>query len=122
MSAEGKLVQYEDVSRQLALETENSLHKQVQKATLDTLEEGVAIFGTDGRLVLGNSCFATQWQLSESAMLRHPHYSEIAAGSTAAPGTGRHLGRGGARGDRRGGGFDTDDRACCSGAMGAVSF
>jgi len=82
MSAEGKLVQYEDVSRQLALEAENSLHKQVQKATLDTLEDGVAIFGADGRLVLGNSCFATQWQLSESAMLRHPHYSEIAAGST----------------------------------------
>jgi PAS domain-containing protein len=82
MSAEGKLVLYEDVSRQLALETENSLHKQVQKATLDTLDDGVAIFGADGRLVLANSCFATQWQLSESAMLRHPHYSEIAAGST----------------------------------------
>jgi PAS domain-containing protein len=87
MSAEGKLVQYEDVSRQLALEAENSLHKQVQKATLDTLDEGVAIFGTDGRLVLGNSCFATQWQLPESVLLRHPHYSEIAAGSSASLGT-----------------------------------
>ena len=86
MSAEGKLIQYEDVSRQLALETENSLHKQVQKATLDTLDEGVAIFGTDGRLVLGNSCFATQWQLPEAVMLRHPHYSEIAAGSSASLG------------------------------------
>jgi PAS domain-containing protein len=86
MSAEGKLIQYEDVSRQLALETENSLHKQVQKATLDTLDEGVAIFGTDGRLVLGNSCFATQWQLPESVLLRHPHYSEIAAGSSASLG------------------------------------
>ena len=87
MSAEGKLVQYDDVSRQLALETENSLHKQVQKATLDTLDEGVAIFGADGRLVLGNSCFATQWQLPENVMLRHPHYSEIAAGSSASLGT-----------------------------------
>ena len=86
MSAEGKLIQYDDVSRQLALETENSLHKQVQKATLDTLDEGVAIFGTDGRLVLGNSCFATQWQLPESVLLRHPHYSEIAAGSSASLG------------------------------------
>jgi PAS domain-containing protein len=86
MSTEGKLIQYDDVSRQLALETENSLHKQVQKAMLDTLDEGVAIFGTDGRLVLGNSCFATQWQLSESALLRHPHYSEIAAGSSASLG------------------------------------
>jgi PAS domain-containing protein len=80
MSTEGKLVLHEDVSRELALETENSLHKQVQKATLDTLDEGVAIFGADGRLVLGNSCFATQWQLPETLMLRHPHYSEIAAG------------------------------------------
>jgi PAS domain-containing protein len=86
MGAEGKLIQYEDVSRQLALETENSLHKQVQKATLDTLDEGVAIFGTDGRLELGNSCFATQWQLPESVLLRHPHYSEIAAGSSASLG------------------------------------
>lgn len=87
MSAEGKLIQYDDVSRQLALETENSLHKQVQKATLDTLDEGVAIFGADGRLVLGNSCFATQWQLPENVMLRHPHYSEIAAGSSTSLGT-----------------------------------
>jgi PAS domain-containing protein len=86
MSTEGKIIQYEDVSPQLALETENSLHKQVQKATLDTLDEGVAIFGTDGRLVLGNSCFATQWQLPEAVMLRHPHYSEIAAGSSASLG------------------------------------
>ena len=86
MSAGGKLIQYDDVSRQLALETENSLHKQVQKATLDTLDEGVAIFGTDGRLVLSNSCFATQWQLPESVLLRHPHYSEIAAGSSASLG------------------------------------
>jgi PAS domain-containing protein len=86
MGADGKLVLYEDVSRQLALETENSLHKQVQKATLDTLDEGVAIFGPDGRLVLGNSCFATQWQLPESVLLRHPHYSEIAAGSSASLG------------------------------------
>jgi PAS domain-containing protein len=82
-AGQGKLVLYEDVSRQLALETENSLHKQVQKATLDTLDEGVAIFGTDGRLLLGNSCFAAQWELTESALLRHPHYAEIAASSVA---------------------------------------
>ena len=81
ITAEGKLVLYEDVSHQLALEAENSLHKQVQKATLDTLDEGVAIFGANGRLLLGNSCFASQWQLSESVLLRHPHYSEIAVGS-----------------------------------------
>jgi hypothetical protein len=81
IGAEGKLVVYEDVSRQLALETENSLHKQVQKATLDTLDEGVAIFGANGRLLLGNSCFAAQWQLPESVLQRHPHYSEIAVGS-----------------------------------------
>lgn len=82
-AAGGKLVLYEDMSRQLALETENSLHRQVQKAMLDTLDEGVAIFGTDGRLLLGNACFAAQWQLTESEMLRLPHYAELAAASAA---------------------------------------
>jgi PAS domain-containing protein len=82
-AADGRLVVYEDVSRQLALETENSLHRQVQKATLDTLDEGVAIFGPDGRLLLGNACFAAQWGLTEGDMLRLPHHAELAAASAA---------------------------------------
>jgi len=37
--------------------------------TLDTLQEGVAAFGTDGRLRLHNTAFARQWRLDFLAWL-----------------------------------------------------
>lgn len=74
----GVFVLFEDITERLRLESALNLLTQVQKATLDTLDEGIAIFGTDGRLVLHNALFTKMWQLSESELDNQPHFAEIA--------------------------------------------
>ncbi|MDB5734365.1 MAG: sensory box protein [Alphaproteobacteria bacterium] len=74
----GMFVVYEDITERLKLESSLNLLTQVQKATLDTLDEGIAIFGTDGRLVLHNALFARMWQLTEAELADQPHFAEIA--------------------------------------------
>jgi PAS domain-containing protein len=74
----GVFVSFEDITERLRLESSLNLLTQVQKATLDTLDEGIAIFGTDGRLVLHNALFAKMWKLSEGELEVQPHFAEIA--------------------------------------------
>jgi PAS domain-containing protein len=69
----------EDITERLRLESSLNLLTQVQKATLDTLDEGIAIIGPDGRLVLHNTLFANMWQLSEDELAGQPHFAEIAS-------------------------------------------
>jgi PAS domain-containing protein len=79
----GTFALFEDITERLRLEASLNLLTQVQKATLDTLDEGMAIFSTDGRLVLHNTLFASMWQLSESELEGQPHFAEIANLCTA---------------------------------------
>lgn len=74
----GVFIQYEDISQRLHLESALSLMTQVQKATLDTIDEGIAIFGTDGKLILHNAPFAALWRLNEDELASQPHFTEIA--------------------------------------------
>jgi PAS domain-containing protein len=74
----GMFVLLEDISERLRLESSMALLTQVQKATLDTIDEGIAIFGTDGRLALHNGLFATMWRLAEDELTGHPHFADIA--------------------------------------------
>ena len=74
----GVFILFEDITERLKLESSLTLLTQVQKATLDTLDEGIAIFGTDGRLVMHNVPFARMWKLSESDLDGQPHFAEIA--------------------------------------------
>jgi PAS domain-containing protein len=76
--AGGVFVLFQDITERLRLESSLNLLTQVQKATLDTLDEGIAIFGTDGRLVLHNALFAKMWKLSEDELGGQPHFAEIA--------------------------------------------
>jgi signal transduction histidine kinase len=66
-----------DETERLALETEYRVLNDVQRETLDSLKEGVAVFGTDGRLKLSNSAFAAIWNLSRRALAEGPHVDEI---------------------------------------------
>lgn len=75
----GVFLLFEDITERLKLESSLNLLTQVQKATLDTLDEGIAIFGTDGRLVMHNVPFARMWKLSESDLGGQPHFAEIAS-------------------------------------------
>ena len=70
---------YEDVSEQLALESRYNALIAVQRETLDSLKEGVAVFATDGRLQLFNSAFLSIWHLSPTAMAQGPHIAEFIA-------------------------------------------
>lgn len=69
---------FDDQSEQLALESKYRTLIEVQRETLDSLHEGVAVFGTDARLHLFNSAFTQIWQLSKSALLQRPHIDELA--------------------------------------------
>ena len=75
----GRLLVFEDISENLTLETSLNLLLQVQKATLDTLDDGAAIFGPNGRLLMHNEIFAGLWNLPGSKLSAGPHLAEIAA-------------------------------------------
>jgi signal transduction histidine kinase len=70
---------YEDVTDRVALERSHNTLTAVQRLTLDSLYEGVAVFGTDGRLRLSNDVFARlfdfdrEWLSQES-----PHIANLA--------------------------------------------
>jgi len=64
---------YDDVSDRLDLERKLSDLTRVQGETLDTLAEGVALFGQDGRLKLFNHAFADFWRAPGGALEEHPH-------------------------------------------------
>jgi signal transduction histidine kinase len=70
---------FEDVSEKLNLESSYNTLIKVQSATLDTLMEGVAVFGPDGRLKLHNAAFARIWDLGAEELLGEPHIRAIAA-------------------------------------------
>jgi signal transduction histidine kinase len=68
---------YEDVTDKLALERSYNTLIEVQRETLDNLYEGIAVFGSDGRLKLSNPAYGQIWQLSAEDMQGEPHVSEI---------------------------------------------
>jgi signal transduction histidine kinase len=74
---------YEDVSDQLRLESSYNTLIKAQKATLDTLREGVAVFGPDGRLKLHNAAFARIWRLDPADLTGEPHLKRIAEACAA---------------------------------------
>ncbi|HYM31423.1 MAG TPA: PAS-domain containing protein [Candidatus Cybelea sp.] len=73
----GLLFTYEDVTGQLVLERARNTLIAVQRATLDNLYEGVAVFGGDGRLKLWNTPFASIWQLNPAMLAEEPHISAV---------------------------------------------
>src|ERR1700761_4280937 len=70
---------YEDVTARLTLESDYNTLVKVQSATLDTLSEGVAVFGPDGKLKLHNAAFARIWGLDTTDLADEPHVRTIAA-------------------------------------------
>ncbi len=73
---------YEDVTEKLALESNYNILAKVQAATLDTLVEGVAVFGPDGRLKLHNAAFARIWDMAGNELAGEPHVRTIAENAT----------------------------------------
>ena len=77
----GVFILFEDVSNQLRLEMSYNQLIKVQKATLDTLHEGVAVFSPDGKLKLHNAAFARIWDFQPSDLAGEPHLKKLAESS-----------------------------------------
>jgi signal transduction histidine kinase len=64
----GMLLLYSDITGELRLKTQYNALIQVQQATLDKLNDAVAVFGSDGRLRLHNEAFESFWNVSAQAL------------------------------------------------------
>lgn len=73
----GLLSTFEDVSHTLALESSYNTLIAVQRETLDNLAEGLAVYGSDGRLKLTNPAFQRIWQLQARDLAGEPHAAEV---------------------------------------------
>ncbi|HET6388617.1 PAS domain-containing sensor histidine kinase [Hyphomicrobium sp.] len=70
---------FADETDRLALEARYNALIDVQRETLDSLKEGVAVFGTDGRLKLFNRAFCGIWKIQAGRLKELPHIGEIIA-------------------------------------------
>jgi signal transduction histidine kinase len=68
---------YENVTERIALESRYNALIEVQRETLDTLREGVAVFAPNGRLRLYNRAFATIWRLNPRLLDAEPHVEDV---------------------------------------------
>ena len=66
-----------DMTDSITLKSQLGTLINVQRATLDKLSEGIAVFGTDGKLRINNSSFASMWQLDEDILSKNPHFEDI---------------------------------------------
>lgn len=69
---------FDDVTERYQIESQYNALIRVQSETLDTLREGVAVFGSDGCLKLFNPSFPLMWKLEPSALDNNPHIDVVA--------------------------------------------
>jgi len=69
---------FDDVTESLDLARRFDGLIRVQRETLDSLGEAVAVFGSNGRAQLFNPAFAKMWNLSAEAMAEQPHIEAVA--------------------------------------------
>jgi signal transduction histidine kinase len=70
---------FDDVTESLDLERRFDGANRMQRETLDSLAEAVAVFGSNGRARLFNPAFAKMWNLSAEALQEHPHITAVEA-------------------------------------------
>ena len=74
----GLIYLFDDTTERYQLESRFNGLIRVQGETLDSLREGVAVFGTDGRLTLFNPTFEALWRLDPEHLRGGPHFDDIA--------------------------------------------
>ena len=68
---------YENVTEQLELQSQVTALSRVQGETIDHLSEGVAVFGSDGRLQLHNPTLAALLGLDAGFLEGQPHVADV---------------------------------------------
>ncbi len=76
---------FDDVTESLDLARRFDGLIRVQRETLDSLAEGVAVFGSNGRAQLFNPAFAKMWKLSPDALREQPHIDTVENWCPTAP-------------------------------------
>jgi signal transduction histidine kinase len=66
-----------DISDQMSMQSKFNTLINVQAATLDKLNEGVAVFGPDGRLKIHNAAFESMWNFPETALIDEPRFRDL---------------------------------------------
>jgi signal transduction histidine kinase len=69
---------FDDVSERFHLESQFNALTRVQSETLDSLKEGVGVFGTDGRLKFFNPAFADLLNVDAHLLNEKPHIDRLA--------------------------------------------
>ena len=69
---------FDDVTESLDLARRFDGLIRVQRETLDSLAEGVAVFGSNGKAQLFNPAFAKMWKLSAESLREQPHIDAVA--------------------------------------------
>jgi signal transduction histidine kinase len=70
---------YDDTTEAVDLATRFNALNRTQSETLETLHEGVAVFGADGRLNFCNPAFARLWRLEPRELAEKPRFEAIVA-------------------------------------------
>ncbi len=73
----GLVMIFEDITENLRLETQFNTQISVQRATLNNLEEGVAVFASDGKLRLYNRAFQQMWQFDPAILSAQPAFETM---------------------------------------------
>jgi signal transduction histidine kinase/PAS domain-containing protein len=75
----GMIWVFENMTEKFDLESRYNTLIKIQGETLDNLAEGVAVFGSDGKVRLSNPAFAVLWALPEDMSKEGVHISAIRA-------------------------------------------
>jgi signal transduction histidine kinase len=69
---------YENLTKEIQLESRYNVLIGVQRETLDNLAEAIALIGSDGRLKLFNPAFVKFWSFEPLMLSAEPHVEELA--------------------------------------------
>ncbi len=75
----GVLMAFEDVTEKLDLEARYNTQIGVQRASLNNLAEGLAVFARDGTLRLWNAAFQRLWRLDQTLLDERPRIDRLFA-------------------------------------------
>lgn len=73
----GLLFTYEDVTDNLVLERSYNTLIAVQRETIDNLQEGIAVIGSDGRLKLWNRVYQRLWGFTDDQLAGEAHIGDL---------------------------------------------
>lgn len=73
----GLIFAYEDISDKLATRRAYNSLLTVRKEILDNLDDGILIFGSEGRLKFNNKAYLREWNAQDSFLKKEPSLEEV---------------------------------------------